>query len=109
MRKGSPRQKGTPFQQRVWRRIAQIPYGQTLTYSALAREIGQPRAARAVARAAASNRLPLLIPCHRVVGKRAMGGYAWGAGLKRRLLDLERGAAPASGDIMNPHAGTKTK
>jgi len=81
---------GTPFQRRVWQALLQIPAGTTATYSEVAHKIGMPRAARAVARACASNPLAVLIPCHRVVrGDGGLGGYRWGVALKRRLLARE--------------------
>jgi methylated-DNA-[protein]-cysteine S-methyltransferase len=64
---------GTPFQQRVWKAISAIPVGQVLTYSELAREVGS--GPRAVANACGANKLPLLIPCHRVVAKKGLGGF----------------------------------
>jgi AraC family transcriptional regulator of adaptative response/methylated-DNA-[protein]-cysteine methyltransferase len=83
---------GTDFQRRVWRALRAIPYGATWTYADLAREVGAPRAARAVAAACAANRVALVVPCHRVVrGDGASGGYRWGAERKARLLAAERG------------------
>ncbi|QKC95997.1 methylated-DNA--[protein]-cysteine S-methyltransferase [Mesorhizobium sp. NZP2298] len=81
---------GTPFQQRVWEMLRTIPCGATITYTALARRLGQPNGARAVAIACAANAIALGIPCHRVV--RADGtqsGYRWGIERKRALLDKE--------------------
>ncbi|MCF6122153.1 methylated-DNA--[protein]-cysteine S-methyltransferase [Mesorhizobium sp. M7A.F.Ca.CA.001.07.2.1] len=81
---------GTPFQQRVWEALRGIPCGGTITYTALARHIGQPNGARAVATACAANAIALGIPCHRVV--RAAGtlsGYRWGVERKRALLYKE--------------------
>lgn len=69
-------QLGTAFQQKVWQVISAIPYGQTLTYTELARQIGS--GPRAVANACGANRLPLLIPCHRVVAKNGLGGFMQG-------------------------------
>ncbi|MGH7642829.1 MAG: bifunctional transcriptional activator/DNA repair enzyme AdaA [Candidatus Dormibacteria bacterium] len=81
---------GTVFQWRVWRQIQRIPRGRTKTYGALAREIGRPTAARAVARACATNQVALVIPCHRVVpAAGGDGGYRWGKERKRRLLEAE--------------------
>jgi len=81
---------GTLFQWLVWRQIQRIPCGRTKTYGELAMEIGRPTAARAVARACATNQVALLIPCHRVVpAAGGEGGYRWGKERKRRLLDLE--------------------
>jgi O-6-methylguanine DNA methyltransferase len=81
--------EGTPFQHKVWRAIAQIPWGELRTYSQLAQAIGSPRAVRAVAGACGKNPLPLFIPCHRVVGKTDLGGFNGGVDLKKRLLRLE--------------------
>lgn len=68
--------KGTPFQIAVWRVISGIPKGQVITYSALARQIGKPNAFRAVALACGQNPFPVIIPCHRVVGKYGLGGFS---------------------------------
>lgn len=84
---------GTAFQQRVWQALMAIPAGQTRTYGALATAIGEPTAARAVARACAANPLAVVVPCHRAL--RADGkpsGYRWGLGRKRALLAREAGA-----------------
>jgi len=71
--------QATAFQHRVWQELRAIPRGQTRSYSEVARRIGRPRAARAVARACASNRVALLVPCHRVVATGGgLGGYRWG-------------------------------
>ena len=80
---------GTPFQQRVWTALRDIPYGETCTYADLAHTIGT--APRAVGQASAANPIPILIPCHRVVATSGLGGYSGGDGLatKRVLLDLE--------------------
>lgn len=81
---------GTDFQRRVWRRLQEIPYGQTLSYASLAASLGVPRAVRAVANANGANALSLFIPCHRVVGAGgALTGYAGGLEAKRFLLHLE--------------------
>jgi AraC family transcriptional regulator of adaptative response/methylated-DNA-[protein]-cysteine methyltransferase len=95
--------QGTAFQRRVWNYLRRIPLGRTRSYGEIARAIGEPGAARAVARACASNHAALVIPCHRVVqGDGSPGGYHWGAERKRRLLDLERAGrgagARAGGD-----------
>lgn len=83
--------KGTDFQLAVWEALLQIPYGQTRSYGEIAEMIGKPKAARAVGLACNRNPLPILIPCHRVVGKdRKLTGYAGGMDLKQQLLDLER-------------------
>ena len=87
---------GTPFQQAVWAQLARIPYGSTLTYGQLAARVGNPKAVRAVGQANHRNPLPILLPCHRVVGKGgALTGYAGGVALKRALLELEGIACPA--------------
>ncbi|MFN7919844.1 MAG: methylated-DNA--[protein]-cysteine S-methyltransferase [Bryobacteraceae bacterium] len=86
--------RATTFQLLVWRYLQQIPSGSVESYSEVAEAIGHPRAARAVARACASNRVALAIPCHRVIrGTGEMGGYRWGAERKRVLLDKERARA----------------
>lgn len=82
--------RGTVFQLRVWQALRQIPRGQTRTYSQLAREMGEPKATRAVARACAVNRVAVLVPCHRVVGASgSLTGYRWGVDRKRQLLQAE--------------------
>lgn len=84
--------RGTVFQWLVWREIQAIPRGRTRTYGELAAGMGRPGAARAVARACASNQVALVIPCHRVVpAAGGEGGYRWGAERKRRLLEAEAG------------------
>jgi O-6-methylguanine DNA methyltransferase len=80
---------GTPFQLEVWSEILKIPKGSTKTYKAVAEAIGRPTACRAVANACGANHVALYIPCHRVVGTNSMGGYAFGVGLKSKLLDIE--------------------
>ena len=83
--------RGTVFQLRVWNALRQIPRGQTRTYSQLAREMGDPNATRAVARACALNRVSVLVPCHRVVGvDGTLTGYRWGVDRKQRLLAAEK-------------------
>jgi AraC family transcriptional regulator of adaptative response/methylated-DNA-[protein]-cysteine methyltransferase len=82
--------RGTAFQLRVWQALRQIPRGETRSYSQLARELGDPKATRAVARACACNRVALVVPCHRVVGASgALTGYRWGVERKRQLLEAE--------------------
>jgi AraC family transcriptional regulator of adaptative response/methylated-DNA-[protein]-cysteine methyltransferase len=84
--------QGTAFQQKVWAALQAIPYGQTLTYGQIADQIGNPKAARAVGRACATNSVSLVIPCHRAVGASGeLTGYRWGMEVKKRILDLERG------------------
>lgn len=81
---------GTDFQQRVWRALPQIPYGETRTYAQLATMMGAPRAVRAVGGALHCNPLPIFLPCHRVVPARGgVGGFAWGAEVKRWLMERE--------------------
>ena len=81
---------GTAFQQRVWDALRKIPLGRTATYADIAAAIGAPKAVRAVARACASNRLAVAIPCHRVVRTDgSLSGYRWGVARKRKLLDRE--------------------
>jgi methylated-DNA-[protein]-cysteine S-methyltransferase len=83
-------QIGTIFQQRVWRELVKIPYGSTITYKQLARRVGVPRGFRAVGTANGSNPLPIIVPCHRVVGHDgSLGGYASGVKTKEFLLRLE--------------------
>ena len=83
--------RATAFQRRVWEALRAIPYGETRTYGQIAQELGQPTAARAVARACATNPVALVVPCHRVVGEGGdLRGYRWGVERKRSLLDQER-------------------
>jgi AraC family transcriptional regulator of adaptative response/methylated-DNA-[protein]-cysteine methyltransferase len=85
--------RGTAFQQRVWRTLRRIPPGETRTYGEVARMVGDPRAARAVAHSCATNPVALAVPCHRVIGSDGrLSGYRWGVGRKRMLLDKERTA-----------------
>ncbi len=82
--------QATAFQRRVWEELQAIPRGATKSYSKIAADIGHPKAARAVARACATNPVAVAIPCHRVVREDgAMGGYRWGVNRKRKLLELE--------------------
>src|SRR5690606_18143304 len=82
--------RGTAFQQRVWEALRRIPFGATASYSEIARQIGAPHAARAVAQACASNRIAVAIPCHRVVRNDGeLSGYRWGVERKRELLARE--------------------
>ena len=85
---------GTSFQQAVWRLLREIPYGHTLSYGELARRLGRPGAARAVGAANRANPLPIVVPCHRVIGgDGSLTGYAGGVHVKRELLRLEGVAA----------------
>lgn len=82
--------EGTAFQQAVWSALALIPYGETLGYAELAQRIGRPGAARAVGRANATNPIPIVLPCHRVIGASGdLTGYGGGIDRKRFLLHLE--------------------
>ena len=81
--------QASPFRISAWQVVCSIPYGETRSYSWVAEQIGRPRATRAVGRALARNPLPIVVPCHRVVGKRGLGGFLGGLGLKRALLDIE--------------------
>ena len=85
--------RGTAFQLRVWQALRAIHRGETRSYSQLAREMGEPKATRAVARACALNRVALVVPCHRVVGvSGSLTGYRWGVERKKALLEAEKGA-----------------
>jgi methylated-DNA-[protein]-cysteine S-methyltransferase len=81
---------GTPFQLEVWRRLCDISYGETISYGELARRIGKPKASRAVGLANGSNPIPIIIPCHRVIGSNGkLTGYGGGLPIKEKLLALE--------------------
>lgn len=83
---------GTEFQRAVWTTLRTIPRGETRSYAWVARQIGRPRAARAVGAACGANPVPLLVPCHRVIASDgSLGGFSGGLALKRRLLALESG------------------
>jgi AraC family transcriptional regulator of adaptative response/methylated-DNA-[protein]-cysteine methyltransferase len=89
--------RGTVFQWSVWRQLLLIPRGTTRTYQQIAKALGQPTAARAVARACATNPVSVVIPCHRVIrGDGDLGGYRWGLHRKQALLDRERDALERS-------------
>jgi len=82
--------QGTAFQEKVWRALQKIERGQRASYAEVAKAIGQPTAARAVATACAANPVAVLVPCHRVVrGDGSLSGYRWGVERKQRLLDSE--------------------
>jgi AraC family transcriptional regulator of adaptative response/methylated-DNA-[protein]-cysteine methyltransferase len=82
--------RGTAFQRRVWQALQEIPVGETVSYAEVARRIGSPKAARAVAGACAANKLAVAIPCHRVIrNDGSLSGYAWGVERRRVLLDRE--------------------
>ena len=81
---------GTPFQRTVWRELARVPFGATVSYGELARRVHKPQASRAVGAACGRNPLPIVIPCHRVIGKDGgLVGFAGGLSLKTALLELE--------------------
>ena len=83
--------QGTPFQQTVWRELLKIPYGETISYGELAKRISNPNASRAVGLANGSNPIPIVIPCHRVIGSNGkLTGYGGGLPIKEKLLALER-------------------
>ena len=79
----------TAFQKEIYPLVRSIPRGRTMTYGEVAALIGRPGAARAVGRAMASNPFAVLVPCHRVVGRKGLGGYFWGKEMKEKLLRLE--------------------
>jgi methylated-DNA-[protein]-cysteine S-methyltransferase len=82
--------KGTPFQIRVWQALLEIPYGETRSYAEQARVVGSPDAVRAVGAANGRNPIPIVVPCHRVIGSNGkLTGFGGGLPLKRWLLDLE--------------------
>ena len=82
---------GTPFQLAVWKKLQNIPYGQTTSYKEIAQKINKPKAYRAVGMANNKNPLPIIIPCHRVIGSNGkLIGYAGGLNLKNYLLELEK-------------------
>jgi methylated-DNA-[protein]-cysteine S-methyltransferase len=82
---------GTPFQQRVWEALEDIPYGETVSYGELAEQLGNPKASRAVGLANGKNPISIIVPCHRVIGSTGdLTGYGGGIERKRHLLDFER-------------------
>ena len=82
---------GTEFQQKVWIALSKIPYGVTVSYKDLAETVGNPKACRAIGMANNKNPLPIILPCHRVIGKNgSLTGYAGGLHIKKFLLDLEQ-------------------
>lgn len=83
--------EGTLFQKKVWKELEKIEYGKTAAYSEIAERIGSPRASRAVGMANAKNPIPIIVPCHRVIGKNgSLTGFGGGLGIKKFLLDLEK-------------------
>ncbi len=86
--------KGTDFQKRVWQELQKIPFGKTASYGEIAERIGNAKACRAVGMANNKNPIPIIVPCHRVIGKNgSLIGFGGGLDLKRQLLDLENGAS----------------
>ena len=84
--------RGTPFQRSVWDAVSAVGYGETQSYGEIARAIGRPAAVRAVGAANGANPLPVIVPCHRIIGSNGtLTGYGGGLDLKRRLLAFERG------------------
>lgn len=82
---------GTPFQLSVWRELKRIPYGEVISYGELARRIGKPKASRAVGAANGANPIPIVVPCHRVIGSNgSLTGFGGGLPIKEKLLALER-------------------
>lgn len=88
---------GTPFQKKVWKALQKISYGETTTYGEIAQQIKKPNAARAVGRAIGRNPIPIIVPCHRVIGAQGdLVGYGGGLPLKQKLLRLEKTLPPPS-------------
>jgi len=86
--------RGTPFELQIWKRLCDIPYGQTVSYGSIAGELGLVNGARAVGRANGANPIPIVIPCHRVIGSNGeLVGFGGGLPLKRALLELEEAVA----------------
>lgn len=84
--------KGTPFQEKVWQELRRIPYGRTASYQDIALRVGNVKACRAVGMANNKNPLPIIVPCHRVIGKNgSLTGFGGGLGIKKQLLELEQG------------------
>lgn len=82
--------KGTPFQEKVWKLLCEIPIGEKCSYKVLSEKFGDPKAIRAIATANGANPISIIIPCHRVIGSDGnLRGYAWGLDKKRSLLELE--------------------
>lgn len=94
---------GTDFQKDVWRQLLKIPYGKLRTYGEIAVALGKPKATRAVGQAAGHNPLPILVPCHRVIGKTgSLVGFAGGISTKARLLRLEGHTLDSSSHLEEP-------
>ena len=89
--------EGTDFQRKVWRKLQEIPYGETISYGELAKRVGNPKASRAVGSANGKNRIPIVIPCHRVIaGDGGLGGFGGGLTTKEKLLAIEKPRANAA-------------
>jgi methylated-DNA-[protein]-cysteine S-methyltransferase len=87
--------EGTPFERAVWAELSKIPFGETRSYGEIAAILGRPGAARAVGRANGANPIPIVVPCHRVIGADgSLTGFGGGLGVKSRLLELEGRALP---------------
>lgn len=82
-------ESGTEFQQSVWKEMLKIPFGEVMTYGAVAKALGKPGASRAIGGACNKNPIPLIIPCHRIVSSDGLGGFAYGLAMKKEILDLE--------------------
>ena len=83
--------EGTPFQRKVWSALEEIPYGRLVTYKQVAHRIGNPKAVRAVGGANGKNPIPIIVPCHRVIGSDgSLTGFGGGLDIKQRLIDLEK-------------------
>lgn len=82
--------EGTDFEKKVWECLKDIPFGETRTYKWIAEKIGNPSATRAVGQALSKNPIPIVLPCHRIIGSDgSIGGYSSGLNIKRKLLDIE--------------------
>jgi len=83
--------QGTDFQNKIWKKLQEIPYGKTISYAALAQSAGHPKACRAAGSANGKNPIAIIVPCHRVIASNgSLGGYAYGLKMKKALLDLEK-------------------
>jgi len=95
--------RGSGFQKAVWEELSRLPFGETRTYAEIAKRIGCPGAARAVGQANATNRIPVVIPCHRVIGADgSLTGFAGGTHIKRRLLSFEESVAARRASVPRP-------
>jgi O-6-methylguanine DNA methyltransferase len=91
--------QGTAFQRGVWKRLEEIPYGETISYGELAKRVGNPKASRAVGAANGQNPIPIVIPCHRVIGANGkLTGFGGGLPTKEKLLELEKGQLALNAD-----------